>query len=155
MHSRDLLHIGITDLPPVRVAHKLCLFRVGSNRPYKQIHATFQALREWLVTFDLDPDSLLHIGIPVLDEKLLVTYGCCIEFPLPIDSDRQDIDVQTLPGGRYAILRIEKTPAKISRAIRQFQADYLPEHHIRDENRPVYEIYYRDTMEYCVPVIDG
>jgi DNA gyrase inhibitor GyrI len=154
MPSKDLLHVGITNLSPVQVAHKLCIFPANQNKPFKKINETFQSLREWVANFGLDPDTLLHVGIPSLDEKVLVTYSCCIEFPLPIDEGSNGIDIKSLSGGLYAILRIEKKPSKISKAIRQFHGDYIPENQIVvDENRQIYEIYYADTMEYCVPVI--
>ena len=40
---------------------------------------------------------------------------------------------------------------------KNFQAkyDYIPDNQIViDEMRPVYEIYYEDILEYCVPVFD-
>ena len=154
MPGKNLLHVGITELAPIRVAHKLCVFPINPNKPYRKINDTFQALREWVVFFGLEPDTLLHIGIPSREDKELISYSCCIEFPLPIDEISSDIDVKSLSGGTYGILRIEKKPGKIARAIRQFHGDYIPENQIVvDESRPIYEIYYADTMEYCVPVI--
>jgi DNA gyrase inhibitor GyrI len=150
------LHVGIADLAPMRVAHKLCLFPATPKRPDKKIREAFRSLREWATGFGLDPDTLLHIGIPSLDGKTLVTYDCCIEFPLPMDDASDGIDLKSLAGGFYAILRIEKKPDKIAKAIRQFHGNYIPENHILvDEERPIYEFYYADTMEYCVPIIDG
>ena len=154
MPSKNLLHVGITDLSPIRAAHKLCIFPASPNKPYKKINEMFQSLREWVVIFGLDPDKLLHIGIPSLDNKDLISYGCCIEFPLPIEDDSHGVDIKSLSGGTYAILRIKKKKSKISKAIRQFHGDYIPENQIIiDEHRPIYEIYYADTMEYCVPII--
>ena len=154
MIKRELLHVGIIDLPALRVAHKLCIFPTDPRNHDKQIRTAFQVLREWIVSFGLDPEVLLHVGIPTLDNKVLLMYDCCIEFPLPIDEDGDDIRLKSLPGGKYAVLRIEKTPGKIARAIRQFHGDFVPENQIVvDESRSVYEIYYKDTMEYCVPVI--
>ena len=154
MPSKNLLHVGITNLSSIQVAHKLCAFPASPNMPFKKINETFQSLREWVVNFGLDPDTLLHIGIPSLDGKVLVTYSCCIEFPLPINETSNGVDVKSLSGGTYAILRIEKKPNEISKAIRRFHQDYIPENQIVvDENRQIYEIYYADTMEYCVPIV--
>ncbi len=156
MPRKAFLRVGIADLPPVRVANQLCVFPGTAARPFKKIHKTFQYLREQMVILGLDPDDLLHIGIPMLDGDVLTAYSCCIELPLPIDEISDDVDVKTLPGGRYAILRIVKEPGKILRAIRQFQGDYLQENQMMmDDKRPIYEIYYADTMEYCVPIIGG
>ena len=154
MPVKDLLHVGITNLSPIQVAHKLCVFRASPTKPFKKINETFRSLREWVANFGLDPDTLLHIGIPSVDGEVLITYSCCIEFPLPIDEAGRGVDVKLLPGGTYAILRIEKKPTKISQAIRQFHGDYIPENQIvADESRQIYEIYYLDRMEYCVPII--
>ena len=94
------------------------------------------------------------LGFQLLITSILITYDCCIEFPLPLDDERSDdIRQKSLPGGTYAVLRIEKIRSKIARSIRQFQRDYIPENQIIvDESRPIYEIYYKDTMEYCVPI---
>jgi len=67
------LHVGIADLAPMRVAHKLCLFPATPKRPDKKIREAFRSLREWATGFGLDPDTLLHIGIPSLDGKTLVS----------------------------------------------------------------------------------
>ena len=89
-----------------------------------------------------------------LDGDILVTYDWCIEFSLLIQEDNPSLGVATLPGGKYAVLIVEKTRAKIGKAIRQFRGDYVFEHElILDEDRPIYEIYYDTTMEYCIPLI--
>jgi DNA gyrase inhibitor GyrI len=50
-----------------------------------------------------------------------LTGRLVIEFPLP-----EKLDVKILPGGHYAILKVEKVPSKIRSAIRTFRGDYLP-----------------------------
>ena len=154
MSNENRLRVGIASLSSVHVAHLLCAFSTSSQKHWPRIHKTFQLLREWVVGFGLDPDTLLHIGIPSLDDKGLTTYDCCIEFPLPIDEESNGVSQITLPGGKYAVLRIKKSPALISKAIRRFRGDYLPDNRITvDQSRPIYEIYYVDTMEYCVPIL--
>jgi DNA gyrase inhibitor GyrI len=148
------LHVGIAQLSPVRVAHRLCILPRVSDRSRRGIRKTFQFLREWIVDFGLDPETLLHIGIPANDDDGLTTYDCCIEFPLPIEEEINGVTQKMLPGGKYAVLRIEKRAVEISRAIRRFHRDYIPGNKILiDEGRPIYEIYFKDTMEYCVPVL--
>jgi DNA gyrase inhibitor GyrI len=155
MSRNDYLRVGIAYMSPVRVISRLCLFPSSRNRPDKKIRKTFQSLRELVVMYGLDPDTLLHIGIPTTDKDELITYECCLEFPLPIDIEDNMVGHKTLPDGQYAILRIKKKLPEISRAIRQLYADYIPENQIMvDEMRPVYEIYDEDTLKYCVPIID-
>jgi DNA gyrase inhibitor GyrI len=155
MAKRDLLHVGICKLEPVQVVYKTCLFRSTSllGSYDRRIRETFQIVRERIACFGLDPEKLLHIGIPTLENKQLVTYDCCVEFLFPLMENNCDIALRTLPGGDYDVLRVEKTPAKIRKAIDTFLAEYIPDNGlIFDENRPTYEIYYEDTMEYCVPI---
>ena len=155
MSKKKHLNVGIVDLTPVRVVHKLCIFPTTRNRPDKQIRKTFQNLREYVVLYGLDPDTLLHIGIPTIEDQEIVTYECCLEFPLPIENENEKFGQKTLPGGQYVVLRVEKKPQEIGNGIRQLYGDYIPDNQIViDEMRPVYEIYYEDTMEYCVPVFD-
>jgi DNA gyrase inhibitor GyrI len=142
------LDVELRDLPDLRVVHSLLLFRAITINPDKVIRPAFSRLRQCVTEFGLDPDTLLHVGVPQLDDRQLVSYDCCIEFPIPAD-----VNLKTLPGGCYAILSVEKTPAKIGPAIRTFRGDYLPDHGLFvDEERPVYEIYFKETLEYCLPI---
>jgi DNA gyrase inhibitor GyrI len=144
-----LIDVEIRVLPKLAVLHKFILFRHEILNPDKVIRPAFRTLRERVTMFGLDPDTLLHIGVPELVDGELISYDCCIEFPLPESPD----DVKILHGGRYAVLTVEKTPSKIASAIRTFRGDYLPDHGlVSDEERPVYEIYFKVTLEYCVPI---
>ena len=154
MRKHETLHVGICKLEPVQVIYTMCIFRHRNENYDKKIRQAFQSLREWTVRFGLDPKQLLHIGIPTVDDKQLVMYECCMEFPLPMMEDNAEVQLKTLPGGNYAVLRIEKTPAKIGKAIQRFHADYIPDNDlVMDDERLTYEIYYEDTMEYCVPIL--
>jgi hypothetical protein len=144
-----ILDVETRSLQDLAVIHHFLLFHDRPTNPDRLIRPAFKGLRERLVQYGLNPDELLHVGIPDLADQALVSYECCIEFPLPGCME----DIKTLPGGLYAILRVEKIRSKIGPAIRAFRGDYLPEHElIIDEDRPVYEIYFKETMEYCVPI---
>jgi DNA gyrase inhibitor GyrI len=124
------------------------VFPAEVTNPDKTIRPAFRELRAHVSGFGLDPDTLLPIGIPQVVDGQLVSYDCCIEFPL-----QDAADTRMLPGGRFAVLTVEKIPARIGPAIRSFWGDYLPEHGLLvDEERPTYEIYFTDTLDYCVPV---
>ena len=147
--SPVFLEVEIRTLPDLSVIHRLLLFCDESLNPDVLIRPGFRSLRERVSSYGLNPDSLLHVGIPELADGQLVSYDCCIEFPLSGGVD----NVKILPGGQYAVLTVEKTVSKIVPAIRAFQGDYLLDHGlIPDEDRPVYEIYFKDTLEYCVPI---
>ena len=139
----------IRSLPDLSVVHRLLLFHGEKLNPDALIRPAFRSLRERVSGFGLDPDSLLHVGVPELADGQLTSYDCCIEFPL---SDGMDA-VKILHGGDYAVLPVEKKPARIGPAIRTFRGDYIPDHGlVVDEERPVYEYYFKDTLEYCVPI---
>jgi len=143
------LNVELRDLVPLRVLHRNCLFRSASGNPDKVIRPAFKELRLRISAFGLDPDTLLHVGAPEIIDGQLAAYNCCIEFPLPEEVE----NATTLPGGRYAVLTVEKRPEKIRPAIRAFSGDYFVEQSlILDEERPIYEIYYKETMEYCLPI---
>jgi DNA gyrase inhibitor GyrI len=143
------LDVEIRTLLDLQVIHRLLLFHSSTIKPDKAIRPAFLALREQVAGFGLDPDSLLHIGVPEIADGQLVCYDCCIEFPLP----EGEVGLKSLPGGCYLVLTVEKTAAIIGPAIRSFQGDYIPEHgFVPDEDRPTYEIYFKYTMEYCVPI---
>ncbi len=159
MSKQNLLHVGICQLEPLQVVYKTCLFggrfETHDSRIDKRIRQAFQSLREWVVRFGLDPRELLHVGIPTVEDNYLLLYDCCIEFPLPLMEKSAELSLRILPGGEYALLRVEKTPAKIRKAIQGFLGDYIPENHlVLDEERPTYEIYYKDMLEYCVPILN-
>lgn len=144
-----ILDVELRSLPDLQVIHRLLLFNSNPVNPDKVIRPAFRQLRQRVTEVGLDPDVLLHVGIPEVVDGQLVSYDCCIEFPLP-----EARDGKTLPGGQYAVLVVEKIPTKIRQALRAFQGDYLPNHGlIPDEERPVYEFYFTDTLEYCVPVL--
>jgi DNA gyrase inhibitor GyrI len=145
----NLLEVEIRQLPELQVVHKLILFRSNTGNPDGIIRPAFQELREQIMGYGLNPDTLLHVGIPELVDSQLTSYDCCIEFPLPENLE----NMKTLLGGCYAVLSIEKIPAKIKSAIHAFIGDYLPDHSLLlDEDRPIYEFYFKETMEYCLPI---
>jgi DNA gyrase inhibitor GyrI len=143
------LPVELRTLQELQVTHRLLLFLSAPGNPDRVIRLAFKMLRQCVTEYGLDPDTLLHVGVPELADGMLISYDCCIEFPLPESLD----EVKILPGGRYAVLTVEKTPSKIASAIRTFRGDYLPDHGlVPDEEHPVYEFYFKDTLEYCVPI---
>jgi hypothetical protein len=56
------------------------------------------------------------------------------------------------------VLSLEKDSATIGERIGQFFAEYVPQHQLMlDATRPSYEVYYTQTMDYCIPIeeVDG
>jgi hypothetical protein len=51
------------------------------------------------------------------------------------------------------VLWLEKDSVTIGERIGQFFSEYVPQYQlILDATRPGYEVYYAQTMDYCVPI---
>lgn len=119
----------------------------------KAIRGLFERVQEWLQEIGDDPYTRLTVGSIWAVEERLLRYDCCIEVPDEVESAPEGIAIKTLPGGRYAVVTIEKDPQVIPAIVRRFHEEYAPQNNIQiDPRRPTYEMYYKDAMEYCVPV---
>jgi AraC family transcriptional regulator len=95
----------------------------------------------------------LNVGVPSVGDGQLLSYGCCVQIPEEVQSGSDGVDIKDLPGGRYAVVKIDKDPQAIGDSIGRFYQDYVPKNNIRvDGMRLTYEIYWEDTMDYCVPI---
>ncbi len=154
MMKQDLMNITICSLQPLRVIFRECVFKDPGNPCSKQIQQTFQFLREWSACMGLNPAELIEVGVPVIKAGRLAAYTCCLEYVLPAIDESAPVSLGELPGGTYAVLRVENSPACIEQAVWQFQTGYLPEHALtQDPCRPVYEIFHGQDLEYCIPLI--
>ena len=148
------LSVSIRELPTVHVAYLDYKANAEQGDLYNEIHKCFQRVQTWVQGLGWDPFTLLHVGIPVVRDGQLSRYECCVEVPAKVQSGLDDIGIKELPGGRYAVVSIQKDPAIIGNSTGRFYQEYVPQNHIEiDGMRPTYEIYYESTMEYCVPIL--
>lgn len=155
MIRQNALTFEIRILEPLRVVFRECIFRDPARNYDREIRQTFQFLREWSICMGLHPAELIHVGIPGLAGDRLAAYTCCLEYVLPFIDENAEVSLGELPGGRYAVVRVEKVPSKIGQAIREFHSVYMHEELlVQDLHRPVYEVYYEKDMEYCVPLAE-
>jgi len=153
-HTANSLSVSIQELPAARVAYLDYEARAEQGDLYSEIHQCFQRVQRWVQGLGLDPFTLRHVGIPVVQDGRLSRYECCVEVPAHVQSGSDDIGIQELPGGRYAVVSMPKDPPVIGPSIGRFYQEYVPQNHIEiDGMRPTYEIYYESTMEYCVSVL--
>jgi DNA gyrase inhibitor GyrI len=130
-----------------------CQLDQASGQFSTQIAECFGHVKRWLGQQDHAVADCLIIGIPHVLERQLIGYDCCVESahiatPLP-----QGWHTKHVPGGRYAVLSLEKDSATIGQRIGQFFAEYVPQHQlILDATRPSYEVYFGQTMDYCTPI---
>jgi DNA gyrase inhibitor GyrI len=149
-----LLSVSLKDLPTVHVAYISCKANPDRGDLSDEIRESFQRVQAWVRELGYDPYTTLTIGIPNVVNGQLANYECCEQIPEEVKSGTDEISIKELVGGRYAVVNIEKEPALIGDSIRRFYQEYAPQNELGiDGARPVYEIYYENRMEYCVPIL--
>jgi DNA gyrase inhibitor GyrI len=149
----SLFTVDCRDLPPREVVYLSCSVDLATGAFSTQIGNGFDHLKRWAQQQGYEAAETLIIGIPHVIERQLVAYDCCVQLPVHISAPVANLASKQIPGGRYAILSLEKDSATIGELIGRFFAEYVPQHHLNiDEARLSYEVYYTRTMEYCVPI---
>lgn len=149
----DAFNVAMRELPAVRVA-LLEYHAKGPAGTYSgSIGMLFGELEGWLKSRGFHTDPLRRFGVPFLNEGQLEGYWCCIEAPEGLTEGDGPVAVRELAGGPYAVLTLLKDPATIGPSIGRFYSEYVPEHGLTaDDTRPPIEVYYPETMDYCVPL---
>jgi DNA gyrase inhibitor GyrI len=145
--------VQIRDLPPHEVVCLTCQVDQATGQFSSQISDGFGQIKQWAAHHGIPVAECLFIGIPHVVERQLIAYDCCVQIPDSTVPPPEGWDAKPLPGGRYAVLTLDKDPATLGERIGRFFAEYVPQHQLRiDAARPGYEIYYAQTMDYCVPI---
>lgn len=148
------LNVSVRELSPVRVAMMEHQAGGMAGRYQGAIGAKFLEVEGWIRSRGIRADHLRRIGVPFTEGTELIRYWCCIELPEGVMGDDGPVEVRELAGGRYAVLTLEKNAATIGDSIDRFYSEYAPSQGLAlDDSRPPMEIYYRDTVEYCAPVV--
>lgn len=147
------LAVDIRDLPTLDVIYLACSVDQAAGTFSTQIGDGFERVKRWAERQGHEAADLLLIGVPHMVDRQLVAYECCVRLPSRTSPQTSDLSAQQIPGGRYAVLTLEKDSATIGDLIGRFFAEYVPQHALAiDETRPSYEVYHARTMEYCVPI---
>jgi len=150
----ESLAVSIRDLPSVHVAYIEHKPSTEQGDMHGEIAECFRRVQAWLKERGHDPMTRLTIGAINMVDGQLSSYECCVQVPDQVQCGSEGVGIKDLPGGRYAVMSIEKDPRIIGESIGRFYQEYVPQHDIRiDGARPTYEVYYERTMEYCVPVL--
>lgn len=151
--AQPSLQVHLHELPAHEVVCLTCQVDQVTGHFSTQLADGFAQVKQWASHQGALGTALLIIGIPHVVERRLLVYDCCVQRPnttLPVP---QGWGTKHLPGGRYAVLTLDKDSATIGERIGQFFAEYVPNHQlILDATRPSYEVYYAQTMDYCVPI---
>ena len=146
------LQVTIRDLPPTTIIYTSVLLQQMKGSYNDQIRDGFEKIKDWARRQGYDPSALKVIGIPHVNGTQLIGYECALELEI-VSLNTEDVHTKQLPGGRYAILSLEKDSATIGETIGRFFAEYVPQHQlIVDPQRPNYEVYYEHVMDFCVPI---
>jgi AraC family transcriptional regulator len=81
---------------------------------------------------------------PSITDPAQCRYDTCVELPEGLQPPR-DMLTMTLPGGRYAVLDFEGTPAQIGQAWQALFRDWLPDSGLQMDARPCFEHYPADA----------
>lgn len=151
--AQPSLRVHFQELPAREVVGLTCQLDQATGQFSTQIAEGFSQVKRWLEQHDQAAAERLIIGIPQVVERQLIGYDCCVEPAHIATSLPQGWQSKHLPGGRYAVLSLEKDSATIGERIGQFFAEYVPQYKlILDATRPSYEVYYAQTMDYCIPI---
>jgi DNA gyrase inhibitor GyrI len=114
------LKVTIQDLMPIPIAYMSCQLQQATGSYSEQFRDGFQRIKDWARQYGYDLSKLRVIGIPRTNEAQLVGYECALELPKVISQHTEDVETKQLPGGRCAILSLEKDSSTIGETIGRF-----------------------------------
>ncbi|HBA36072.1 MAG TPA: hypothetical protein DCZ12_18255 [Gammaproteobacteria bacterium] len=145
--ERKNMHtVKIENMKPQR------LFGIDHTGPYMQIGAAFDKLYAW----GAGKQTVLNektrlIGIfyddPTHADPTKLRSTACISAPENASSDREDIQLITLKGGRHATLKFIGPYSQLEQAYQWLYGRWLPESGEEPADRPCFEIYLNDPKD--------
>ncbi len=155
MASSNPLNVSHVDLTGWRVAYLTFATAQAAGNFDQAIQRIFEQVKSWVREQGGTTDNVPAIGIASVIDGKLQSYECCIPISAELVSDEHgDLKIKVLPGGQYAILTIEKQSERIGETIRRFFEEYVPNVRLRiDDSRPIYEVYWDTTMDFCIPIL--
>ncbi len=146
------LSVSIQELTSVHVAYIEYRPNAEQGNMHDEIGERFRRVQAWVRERGHNPLTRTIGAIQMMDDQLS-SYACCVQIPGEVHHGSDGIAIKDLPGGRYAVVSMEKDPEIISESIGRFYREYVPQHGLGlDSQRLTYEIYYESRMEYCVPI---
>ncbi len=148
------LDVSFVNLPATTVAYLVLQTDQVAGAFDVAIRTTFERVKAWVQMHGGDVHTTPAIGIAHVSDGRLVAYECCIPIGAGTTVGAHDpLQVKTLPGGAYAVVKIEKQSSVIGETIGRFFREYVPAARLQiDGSRPTLEVYWEATMDFCVPV---
>jgi AraC family transcriptional regulator len=140
------MEVTVKTLPEMNVAY------VRNIGPYDKIGPAFDRLMQWagprgLIRF---PETKL-LGVyhddPNITDPDKLRADACLTVPAGTATDG-DIGSMTIPGGRYAVAKVEVRAGEFGKAWDELMRDWLPESGFQADDRPCFEIYLNNPEEH-------
>ena len=151
--------VEVKELPELTVAYAR---HVGA---FRGIGEAFARLGRWAGPRGLyaAPGALslaVYHDSPETTEESKLRSSACVSVPKGTEVSG-DINLMTLPGGKYAVARFEIRPDEFGRAWDAFMGEWFPSSGWQPDDRPCYEVYVSDpdkhpegkfVVDICEPV---
>jgi AraC family transcriptional regulator len=156
-----LVSIQTKTLPSLNVAY------IADMEGYSlaKICRAWKQLFLWASARGLISSSTKMLGIsyddPMITQASKCRYYACITLSEELPPDPL-VGFLTIPGGQYAVCKMECSAEEIYMGYRTIYADWLPWSGFQPDDRPSYEIYLQTPetspqgkflMEVCIPVV--
>jgi AraC family transcriptional regulator len=155
-----VLQVKIENLPDLHVAY----IRSMGPYNYKTIEPVFRQLSQWAYPRGMNENNSMVLGVvrsnTVITPEDKLIYDVCITVPESIKADRW-VDIQVLPGGKFAIHHCEIEKNRDEEAWLNFVLNWLASSDYQPDDRPLYQIYYNDynthplkhqILDLCMPI---
>lgn len=153
------MDVRLIDLPKARVAYQRLI------GPYGPAIGVFwrDTIAPWMHSNGFSDQTCYGIGYddPSLTPASKCRYDACVEVPAHFVASSQ-VDVQTLPGGRYAVASFKGKTEHIANAWMWLTREWMPSSGLQCDDRPCFEMFSARTAldpltgqfscNICIPV---
>ena len=127
------MDVEVKLLPTFHVAYIRHIYGYRKGVFSSQIDEAFQRVCKWASARDLFGSNTLVIGIPYDNPDITPNdrchYDACVTIPPEVTASDGEIGIQDIPGGKYAICRIEVSTDethKIGETVDRLYGEWLP-----------------------------
>lgn len=151
-HKLGGLPIEIRSLDPMNAVYARYKGTINEGRINSDISRIFERLASWLDARDVLEKGSLTVGL-LLDDPFITPdgrhrYDACITTEHRM-TPTGDLGVRTIPGGKYAIVRIIDRPDTLRDLLHLVSIEWLPlSPYIWDVSRPALEIYFPGSLHH-------
>ena len=152
------MDVEVKELPEMRLAY---MRRLGAYGP--EVGEVWDRFRRWALPRGLLRPDAVTLGVCHDNPEVTAPEHCRYDVGLVVDEDfRPDehVNVQTVPGGSYAIYPFEGRAEEVGKAWHDLFAQWLPDSGYQPDDRPCFERCFETEtadaeifrMQICIPV---